>query len=168
MPNGGVSPVPREARPYQGRRAGVVTRLVAAVIDGLCVGAALLAAYLGLSGVLLLLDPRDFSFPSFHLLFSLTAVFCVSLLYLTLAWWLAGRSYGDLVMGLRVLNPWGEPLRLYGAFVRALFCLVFPVGLLWVAVSRDNRSVQDLVLRTSVVYDWQPHASGSGPALGPH
>jgi uncharacterized RDD family membrane protein YckC len=146
----------------------VVTRLVAAVIDGVCVAFALLLGYLGLSGLLLLLDPRGFSFPSFHLLFSLTAAFVVSVLYLTLAWWLAGRSYGDLVMGLRVLNRGGEPLRLYGAFVRALFCVVFPIGLMWVAVSRENRSAQDMVLRTSVVYDWQPHASGAGHPLGPH
>lgn len=162
MSNGGVSPIPREARPYQGRRAGLVTRLVAACIDGACVGVGLLLAYLGLCGVRLLLDPRGFEFPAFNLLFSLTAAFTTAVLYLTVAWWLAGRSYGDLVMGLRVLNPWGGQLRVYGAFVRAAFCVVFPVGLLWVAVSRDNRSVQDVVLRTSVVYDWQAH----GPVTG--
>jgi uncharacterized RDD family membrane protein YckC len=122
-----------------------------------------MGAYLGLSGVLLLLDPRGFSFPALDLLFSLTAAFVASVLYLTVAWWLAGRSYGDLVMGLRVLNPWGGPLRLSGAFVRAVFCVALPVGLLWVAVSRQNRSVQDVVLRTSVVYDWQAH----GPAAAP-
>jgi uncharacterized RDD family membrane protein YckC len=164
VPDGGVSPIPREARPYQGRRAGLVTRLVAACIDGACVGLALMGAYLGLSGVLLLLDPRGFSFPDFDLLFSLTAAFITSVLYLTVAWWLAGRSYGDLVMGLRVLNPWGGQLRLSGAFVRAVFCVVLPVGLLWVAVSRQNRSLQDVVLRTSVVYDWQAHGPASAPA----
>jgi len=29
---------------------------------------------------------------------------------------------------------------------------VFLVGVLWVVVSRENRSVQDLVVRSSVVY----------------
>jgi uncharacterized RDD family membrane protein YckC len=134
-----------------------VTRLVAAVIDWVCVALALLAGYLGLCGVLLLIDPRGFSFPSPGLLLSLTMALATSVVYLTVAWWLAGRSYGCLVMGLRVLNPWGGRLRLYGAFVRAVFCVAFPVGLLWVAVSRENRSLQDAVLRTSVVYDWQPH-----------
>jgi uncharacterized RDD family membrane protein YckC len=159
MPGEGVSPVPREARPYQGRRAGLVTRFAAAVIDGLCVALALLAGYLGLSGLLFIVDPRGFTFPSPDLLLSLTAAFVVTVLYLTVGWWLAGRSYGSLVMGLRVLNPWGGRLHLVGAFVRAVLCTIFPVGLLWVAVSRDNRSAQDVVLRTSVVYDWQPHAS---------
>ena len=35
------------------------------------------------------------------------------------------------------------------------------IGLLWVALSRENRSVQDLVLRTSVVYDWQAKGAAS-------
>jgi hypothetical protein len=33
-----------------------------------------------------------------------------------------------------------------------VLCTLFPIGLLWVLVSRENRSVQDLMLRTSVVY----------------
>jgi hypothetical protein len=38
--------------------------------------------------------------------------------------------------------------------------VLFPILLLWVAVSRQNRSVQDLVLRTSVVYDWTARGPG--------
>ena len=88
------------------------------------------------------------------------------MVYLTVAWWLSGRSYGCLVMGLRVVNHRGGPLHLAGAFVRALFCAALPIGLLWVAVSRENRSVQDTVLRTSVIYDWQPRANGHGNGNG--
>ena len=58
-------------------------------------------------------------------------------------------------MGLRVLGRRGRRPHLVTALVRALACTLFPVGLLWVAVSRDNRSLQDLLLRTSVVYDWR-------------
>jgi uncharacterized RDD family membrane protein YckC len=32
----------------------------------------------------------------------------------------------------------------------------FPVGLLWCAADPARRSVQDIVLRTSVVYNWLP------------
>ena len=42
--------VPREARPYQGRRAGLVTRLIAGVIDGVLVVISLLVAYVGVNG----------------------------------------------------------------------------------------------------------------------
>ena len=46
MTTGGVSPIPREARPYQGQRAGLVTRSLAAAIDALVVGVLVLFGYL--------------------------------------------------------------------------------------------------------------------------
>jgi len=41
------------------------------------------------------------------------------------------------------------------AFVRAVFCVALPIGLLC-GVLADRRSLQDLLLRTLVVYDWKP------------
>jgi uncharacterized RDD family membrane protein YckC len=158
-PGSHVSPVPRDARPFQGQPAGIVTRLVAAVLDGVVVGVVLVAGYAGLAGFKFLLDPRNFQFPEIGLLFSLTAAFVVAFVYLTAAWTLAGRTYGYLVMGLRVLG-WGgrRRLRLPGAALRALFVVAFPIGILWVPVSRGNRSIQDVVLGSRVIYDWQPRA----------
>jgi uncharacterized RDD family membrane protein YckC len=153
----GVSPLPPEARPYQGHRAGLVTRLVAATIDALVVGAVLLLGYAGFAALLFLIDPRTFSFPEAGLFFSLTAALSVLVVYLTVSWWITGRTYGCHLMGLRVVGHNGGNLRLLGALVRAWFCALFPIGLLWAAVNRENRSVQDIVLRTSVLYDWQPH-----------
>lgn len=164
MTESGVSPLPREARPYQGQRAGLVTRGVAAAIDGLVVGLALLIGYAAWAVLLFLVDPLNFSFPDVSLIFSMAAAFLVLVVYLTLAWWLSGRSYGCLVMGLRVVNYRGARLGLVSALARALFCAIVPIGLVWVAVSRGNRSLQDMVLRTSVIYDWQPQgASKSAP-----
>jgi uncharacterized RDD family membrane protein YckC len=160
MLEGGVSPLPRRARPYQGRRAGVVTRMVAAGIDGIVVVLVLLGAYAGVAVFLFLLDPRGFTAPDLGLLFSMTCAFVVLVVYETLGWWLTGRTYGGRVTGLLVVSAGGARLRLPAAFVRALFTAGFPIGLLWVAVSRENRSVQDVVLRTSVIYDWQ---HGVGP-----
>lgn len=157
MTTSGISPLPAAARPYQGHRAGLVTRLVAAGIDALLVGLALLLGYAGFATLRFLIDPRNFSFPEPGLFFSLAAALWVLVVYLTVSWWIAGRTYGSHVMGLRVVNYSGSNMRLVGAFVRALFCAFFPIGLLWVAVNRENRSVQDIVLRTSVLYDWQPH-----------
>ena len=77
-------------------------------------------------------------------------------------WSISGRTYGDVVMGLRVVNFRGHRLHVVGALVRAVACAAFPIGLLWVAVSRENRSVQDMVLRTSVIYDWQPRVDAHG------
>ena len=59
-------------------------------------------------------------------------------------------------MGLRVVDRQGRSPRLTRSLLRAVFCVLFPLGLLWCGVVRSRKSVQDLVLGTSVVYDWMP------------
>ena len=77
-----------------------------------------------------------------------------------------GRTYGCHVLGLRVVSYRGSRMRPLGALLRAVFCVFFPIGLLWCAASRANRSVQDVVLRTSVVYDWEPGSPVAAPTRG--
>jgi len=156
---GGVSPLPHEARPYQGRHAGLVTRTVAAIIDSLVVGTALVAGYVGFAGFLFLLDPRNFTLPQSSLFLSIFMFGLVAEVYLTLSWWAGGRTYGYLVMGLRLLGRGGRSPRFLGSAVRAICCVFFPIGILWIPISRGNRSVQDVLLGTAVVYDWHPRAS---------
>ena len=161
--------VPREARSYQGASAGVVTRVAAAVVDALVVAAALVGSYAALVGVRFVLEPRSFRMPDPSLLWSVTLFIGYLVLYLTVAWWMAGRSIGDHVWGVRVTSRNGGRLGLVRSFARAVTCAFFPVGLLWCAVDRDRRSLQDLFLHTSVVYDWLPHPSareGSGRSAG--
>lgn len=164
MTTGGVSPVPREMRPYQGQRAGLVTQGVAALVDAVVVVLTLLAGYAAYAVLLFLLDPVNFTFPDVNLVVSMATGFLVMVVYLTLSWRFSGRTYGSLVMGLRVVNFRGGRMTLPGALARALFCATVPIGLLWVAISRENRSLQDVVLRTSVIYDWQPTPTSSGAA----
>jgi uncharacterized RDD family membrane protein YckC len=149
-----ISSVPQEARPYQGEAAGLVTRFVANTIDVLAVSAVLIASYFGFNAALFMINPRGFQFTSASLLLSLTTALLVLVLYLTAAWSITGRTYGDHVMGLRVVGRRGRPVRFITALVRAAFCVVFPIGLLWCAGGTSRRSVQDVVLRTSVIYDW--------------
>jgi uncharacterized RDD family membrane protein YckC len=78
----------------------------------------------------------------------------VQFLYFTASWATTGRTVGNHVLGLRVVNFRGARMRWVGAALRAGFCVLFPIGLFWTAVSRQNRSTQDVVLRTSVIYDW--------------
>ncbi|GAB2856789.1 RDD family protein [Nocardioides pacificus] len=155
MVESGVSPLPRGARPYQGRRAGLVSRLVAAGIDALVVVLSFLVGSLGIAVFLFLFDPRSFTVPALGPVAGLTWGFLVLVVYETLAWCLTGRTYGGRVLGLRIVGPTGRRLGITAAFARALLTACFPIGILWVAVSRENRSVQDVVLRTSVIYDWQ-------------
>jgi uncharacterized RDD family membrane protein YckC len=152
----GISPVPREARPYQGERAGLVTRLIASTVDALSVSMALLLAYAGFNAVLFLMSPRDFEFASASTVLIVTMALLAFVVYMTAAWSITGRTYGDHVMGLRVVGHHGHRVWPPTALVRAAFCVGFPIGLLWCGVSSSRSSLQDVVLRTAVVYDWRP------------
>ncbi len=129
---------------------------MAAVIDSVVVALVLAIGYGSVAAVLFMVDPLGFAFPDVSWVFDLMAALVVTVLYLTVSWALTGRTYGDHVMGLRVVNFRGNRMRWIGALVRATACAFFPIGLFWCAVSPENRSLQDVVLRTSVVYDWQP------------
>ena len=153
-----LSAIPRQARSFQGHHAGVVTRGVAAAIDTVVVVIVLLVAYAVFAGVRFLLDPRHFHMPD--LVTSLVVGAVVLECYLTAAWALTGRTYGDLLMGLRVVTVRGGRVGWLRAAGRASAYLLLPIGLFWVAVDPHSRSLQDLVLRTLVVYDWQPHGNG--------
>ena len=52
--------MPREARPYQGLRAGMVTRGVAGLVDAAVVLIAVAVGLLGVNGLSFALDPRNF------------------------------------------------------------------------------------------------------------
>jgi uncharacterized RDD family membrane protein YckC len=78
----------------------------------------------------------------------------IAVLYLTVSWAVTGRSYGDSLLGLRVLSRRREFAGWGLSLVRAAFCVACPFGLVWVVFSPDRRSLQDVVLRTVVVYDW--------------
>lgn len=79
----------------------------------------------------------------------------VLVFYLAFGWSGTGRTLGKQLLGLRVVDHHGERLRFGVAFLRALFCGVFPFTLFWCAISSANRDVADIILRTSVVYDWR-------------
>ncbi len=90
----------------------------------------------------------------------------MAVVYLTVFWTMSGRTYGQLVMGLRVLGYGGRRLRFVKAFIRAVFVVVLPIGIVWIPFSRNNKSLQDLVLATRVVYDWEPRTAHADPAVG--
>jgi uncharacterized RDD family membrane protein YckC len=158
-----VSPIPQEARPYQGLEAGLVTRAIAGALDVIVAVVATVALYLGISGAMLVIRPRSFHFPDLPFLLGLSGVLTILVLYLATAWTLSGRSYGAHVMGIRILGRRGRHVRAPVALVRAVLYVVFPIGLLWCLVNPRQRSLQDVLLGTSVVYDWMPHM----PAVAP-
>jgi uncharacterized RDD family membrane protein YckC len=146
--------VPAPARPYQGHRAGIITRCAAGAVDFAVAVLAVLVAYAGWAAVLFLVRPRAFRFPEPAPDLLLTALLVVLTAYLAVGWVTTGQTYGARLLGLRVVDRHGHRLGPGRALVRAVLCVLFPPLLFWVVVSRENRSGQDVLLRTSVVYDW--------------
>jgi uncharacterized RDD family membrane protein YckC len=149
-----ASTVPTDARVPQRHGAGIVSRGIAAALDLAVVIGLLVAGYAGWSVALFILPTRTFTFPRPSAGLTLVAYLTVAIAYLAITCWVNGRSYGQHVMGLRVTTQRGDRLQFPHALMRAGVCVGFPIGLLWVVVSRRNAAVHDLLLHTRVIYDW--------------
>jgi uncharacterized RDD family membrane protein YckC len=146
--------VPAEARAFNGRPAGVVTRTLANVLDLALTVSIVAGGYLAISGVWFLRRGADFKFPVVSFQAAYAAGFLTLVVYFTVCWAAGGRTYGDRVLGLRVCTLEDLDPSLARSFVRAVLCAAFPLLLVWAAVDGRQRSVQDLMVRTHVVYDW--------------
>ncbi|WP_227982584.1 RDD family protein [Nocardia spumae] len=138
------------------RPAGIVTRSIASGIDVAVVLAIMAAIYVGLAFARLLFSPQDFRWPDAGAVLSMGIFLTVSVLYLTGCWAVSGRTVGAVLMGLRLVTRHGELMGWPRALVRAVLCVMFAFGLLWVVVDSHRHSLQDILLRTTVVYDWHP------------
>jgi uncharacterized RDD family membrane protein YckC len=151
-----TGPVPTQSAAREavlGNRAGLVTRSLANVADLVVVVLAVIGGYAGVAAARFLLSPTRFHFPAPSWQTLLLVGLGIQALYFAVTWAVVGATYGDRLLGLRVTDGRGARLGWARSVLRALFCTIFPIGLLWVLVSSQNRSVQDVVLRTSVVYD---------------
>ena len=142
-----VEPVPVGA-------AGIASRTAANIIDFVVTASLLAAAYVGYATVRFLLRPRSFTFPAPSLLLVIVAGSVLAGLYFAVCWATTGRTYGALVLGLRVITRGRDHVRPVTAILRAAACVLIPVGLVWSGVDRRRRSLQDILFRTTVVYDW--------------
>ena len=135
--------------------AGVVSRGLSALIDAAMVLVLMVTAYALYAATVFLLDPRGFVPPDTSLSWFVNACLLLAVGYLTVSWTVLGGTRGERVMGLRVETRDGTPPALLRGAIRAVLCVSFPLGLLWSAVDPRQRSVQDLLVRTRVVYDWR-------------
>jgi uncharacterized RDD family membrane protein YckC len=159
-----VSP---EAQAEQGAPAGLVSRTSAGIIDlGVVVIASLTAVALASVWAYLFggLGQMRLAWPSRGGLAALGGIVLAS--YLSWGWARTGRTVGKRLLGLTVVARDGAPPGWPTATARALLYVVFPVGLFWCAVSVKRRSLQDVALKTHVIYDWFPHAVQRQPYSG--
>ncbi|WP_162605568.1 RDD family protein [Jiangella ureilytica] len=133
--------------------AGLVSRCAAALVDVALVAAASALAGIVLSGIRYTVDGPPFALPPLPGWALGVGHSVLVLIYLTASWTLTGRTPGQLVLGLRVVTAAARPPGPLRALVRALVCVVFPIGVLWLLVSRRTLAVHDVVARTVLVYD---------------
>jgi uncharacterized RDD family membrane protein YckC len=158
-PRGAVIPAPGRAT----SRAGLVSRVLGILVDSLVVVLFGLMLLLVMASVRLLWT-GDFGLEFLDAAATRAGAVALLVAYLTYGWGLDGRTVGNLAMGLRVFDEGGTDLSFPRAFVRALLVVIFPIGLLWAAVSARSSSVQDLIVRTVVVHDWGRMRTPGRPA----
>ena len=145
--------IPEDAREFQGERAGFATRLLASCIDIAVIAFVMFSIWLAIEMIQLIFTPGvEVDSPRAATL--VVWGYVLMTLYWTGSWATTGRSIGARLMGVRVVNRKGDRLSWPVSLGRAVFSVGFPIGLGWAIVSRRNRSVQDVVLRTIVIYDW--------------
>jgi uncharacterized RDD family membrane protein YckC len=151
--------------------AGVVTRSLAGAVDAAVVVVLAAALDLAAAGARFVWSPIDFRWPRPDAAVTVGVLLVVAVAYLAAGWTMAGRTYGGRLLGLRVLSSRRELLGWTRSLLRAVVCVVWPIGLLWCVISLRRRSVADLVVRSVVVYDAQPYApvrrlgtASAGPA----
>ncbi len=152
------------ARAAQGQRAGFVSQAAAAALDAawiLVVDAAVLAV---IGFLRFLATNRDYRFPQPGPGWNALVIVVIGVLLLWSAWSGSGRAPGMGLIGLRVVGRDGEQLSSVRAFWRALLgVLTLGLGVLWVLVSRKNKSIYDLLVGSAVVYEWRARVATDLP-----
>ena len=133
--------------------AGLASRLAALAIDVLILTVAdVVGTVLVLAGWKTVIGPLPTALTA--LVSAASAVAPAA--YFTVAWWVAGRSLGQLLLGIRVTDRKGRPLRLPRALARAVVGLALPpvwlVGMVGVLIDSRRRAWHDLLLGTTVRY----------------
>jgi uncharacterized RDD family membrane protein YckC len=147
------------ARELQGRRAGIVSRILADAIDLGAVVVCFVLLLFAIAVVEYLVTTHPFSLPNLSSGADVLVLFGVQVLYLAAGWSGTTRTVGKEIMGLRVLRTDGHVLSFGHGLVRSLVCsLIGGPLLLWAAVSGRNAALYDHPLRTAVVYDWRSPA----------
>jgi uncharacterized RDD family membrane protein YckC len=144
------------ARVAQGQRAGFVSQAAAAALDAgwIIVVDALVLAVFGF--LRFLVTNEGYRYPQPGPGWNAVLIIAIGVLLLWSAWSGSGRAPGMGLIGLRVVGRDGAQLSSRRAFWRAVLGVVtVGVGVLWVLVSRKNKSLYDLVCGSAVVYEWR-------------
>lgn len=157
-----VPSTPETTLGRQGHYAGAVSRLVAFAVD---IGIIWLLYTLGAAALSLasqLLTGHSFTFAK-HQIAGAVVLVVWGFVYFSYQWALNGKTIGNAVLGVQVVQATGAPVRPRQAVVRTLALplsfLILCLGLLGILVQRERRAWHDLIAGTAMVYDWDARAA---------
>jgi len=144
------------AREAQGQRAGFLSQVIAAALDAAWIFVVDFAVLVLFGFVRFLLTDSSYKFPQPGPVLNVLLVFVIGVTLLSTAWSGSGRAPGMAVLGLRVVGRDARRLSSRRAFWRAVLGVAtLGLGVLWVLVSRQNKSLYDLACGSAVVYEWR-------------
>ncbi len=143
------------AAPVEGEPAGFWIRFLAYLLDSVIMSAIglLIAGPIGFFAFRVASERPELMMPLMGAAY--LAVMAVSLLYLLYFWGSKGATPGKKILGLRIVRDDGvEPMGWGKAFVRILgymvSSMVFSIGFLMIAFSKDKRGLHDIIAKTHV------------------
>lgn len=157
-----TQPSPGRDVGVQGHYAGSITRLAAYAIDSVAITVLFVVGVRVVEYGVATVTGLDFRLSETPVLGA--ASFAIwALLYYAYPLAVSGRTLGKAVIGLKVVQDDGEPLRWRAAVVRVvvfpLSFLIFGVGLALILLRSDRRALHDLIAGTAVVYAWDARAA---------
>jgi uncharacterized RDD family membrane protein YckC len=146
----------------QGHYAGIVSRLASFLVDAFVVVTLFSLGGQVLEFLVKAVGSEDFTF-SDRPLANAVALAAWAFLYAFYPLYVAGRTFGMAVFGLRAVATDGSDLDGRHAALRVLaFPLSFLLlgfGFLLILLRRDRRALHDLIATSAVVYSWDARAA---------
>jgi uncharacterized RDD family membrane protein YckC len=146
----------------QGHYAGIVSRLLAFIVDVVIIGLVYAIAGRVLEYIVSALRGDTFSM-SDHPLASNIALVLWVFFYSAYTLSTSGRTPGMAVFGIQAVRRDGHGLGTRRAIVRTL---VFPLsfalfcfGFIMILLGRERRALHDVIAGSAVVYEWDAHAA---------
>jgi len=149
-----------------GRYAGPLSRLGALLLDLFFISWSFTLLAAGFQFLFSQVLGIDLDFGSWGSALAVASLVIYAFLYFWVSQALSGKTVAQAIVGLKVVQGDGMPLKPGHAFVRTLVLpfsfLLFGIGALMVLVDPRRRALQDFAAKSAVVYDW-----GDRPAALP-
>jgi uncharacterized RDD family membrane protein YckC len=143
----------------KGHYAGVVSRLIAYIIDLVVISVVVVGTTWFVNTVQATLGLRSLiNDNATRFVLGGLAVLLLAGIYFVFFWTLTGQTPGKMIMGVRVVTLDGEPLSL-GRSIRRAFgylvsALIFYLGFIWILIDNRRQGWHDKLAGTCVIYNW--------------